>query len=178
MRSLILFFSFLLSTTAFGNNCNVYDQIHGAGLDNNEKFWEEFATLQAQGDIPPGQLGALLSRYRSSDSPSPSPSAPPVTTQIRANQTGLPRSEIRKNAQRAYEAAPPQVQARADELVRLFEEKGRAAIQDLRSHGWNYEYIREQGKHSVRLNGGVRALISVDGDRVTIWDIGNNVYRH
>lgn len=180
MRKIIFISILFLANILQASQCDIFGRINEAGLGENPQFWEEFAELSAKGDVPETAVANLMKKYSASTpaSTGSAGAAAAASTAPKAFLAGSQRIDVRRDAVKSYERAPVQVQHKADELVALFNSKGNKAIQDLHHHNWNYEFIDQHKKHSVRLNGGYRAMITIEGDKLTIWDIGKNVYHH
>lgn len=188
MRSLILIIlSLMILPSAQASQCDVFGRINEAGLSDNAEFWEDFAQLSAKGDVPETEVAKLMAKHKGQGKASSATNgsentlgsnSPASSHTPKATLAGSQRVSVHKNAEKGYTSSPPQVQAKADELTKLFNEKGHEAIRDLHHHNWNYEHIKQLNQYSVRLSQGYRAMITVDGDKLTIWNISKHAYKH
>jgi hypothetical protein len=185
---ILVFALHLFTTTAFASSCDPFDEIHRNGLSENAQFWEEFGQLSSDRELSPAEISALIKKHKSSQ-PSTSSSSggengqngsseTAASSRPRGSLVGTQKVTVHRNAEKHYASAPEQVKRKLNQLVELFEKKGSSAVAELRQHHWNYEYIDKLKKHSIRLNDGFRALITVVDDKLTIWDVGNNLYPH
>lgn len=185
MRSIVLGLALLLASPspAHASSCGAFQQIEDAGLYNgdNARFWEDFAELQAKGDPSESQVAALIAKHKggtpASASAAPTTGAP--TPSPRASLVGNQQIRLHHDAEKGLAKAPPQVQEKFDDLLRIVEQKGpNAAIHELKTKGWDYHLIHERGMYAVKLNGGYRALLEVKDGVMNIRDIGQHIYRH
>jgi plasmid maintenance system killer protein len=175
MLSLILLLA--ISLPAGANDCSVFERIGRAGLNDNAAFWSDYAKLAEKGEPSSGDLESLMSKYQAAPQAVAAPPAP------KAAWPASPRAaavELRKAAEKGYAKSPAQVQAKMDEFLDLYKQKGVGFVQDLKANGgWNFESLHEQkGLFSVRLNGGYRATFTMDDGELKILDIGQHVYKH
>lgn len=184
MRSIILGLALLLASPspAHASSCGAFQQIEDAGLYNgdNARFWEDFAELQAKGDPSESQVAALIAKHKGAAPAAPTSSAVATPTPSpRASLVGNRQVKMHHDAEKGLAKAPPQVQEKFDDLLRIVEQKGpNAAIQELKTKGWDYHFIRERGMYAVKLNGGYRALLEVKDGVLNIRDLGQHIYRH
>lgn len=182
MRALAIVVLMLYGQTLYAS-CDAFQKIEEAGLysGDNAGFWEEFAELQAKGDPSEAQVTALIAKHKGVTSPTPATGAPTVTPtpSPRASLAGNRQVRMHHDAEKGLTKAPPQVQEKFDDLLRIVEQKGpNAAIHELKTKGWDYHLIQERGMYAVKLNGGYRALLEVKDGVMNIRDIGQHIYRH
>lgn len=172
-----------VSVTARAGDCSIFEKIGKAGLNENAAFWSDYAKLAEKGEPNAKDVEALMAKYK----PEGVPPGTATSETSSASQTAARQSsyqtrnvELKKAAEKGYGKAPPQIQAKVDQLLQLYREKGSGFVQDLKANrSWNFESIGEQkGAFSVRLNDGYRATFAMDDDELKILDIGQHIYRH
>lgn len=182
MHTLIFILAFTIAQPLYAS-CDAFQKIEEAGLYNgdNAGFWEEFAELQAKGDPSEAQVTALIAKHKGGAPSAPTAGTPAATPtpSPRANLVGNRQIRMHHDAEKNLTKAPPQVQEKFDDLLRIVEQKGpNASIHELKTKGWDYHFIHERGMYVVKLNGGYRALLEVKDGVMNIRDIGQHLYRH
>lgn len=171
---------FLLRVELVYSGCSAYDKIKQSGLFNDQNFWE---FVSKKGVLDDKNVNEIIDEYKKVH-----PTVASTTQVVSANTTMSTSSgfktistqnvTIKKAAEKSYAIAPANVQKKADEVVRMFEERGASTIHDLKKGNWHYEYIREKKHYAVRLNEGFRMLFDYDNGKLTIFDISKHAYHH
>ncbi len=179
MRTIVIVLLLVLSPlVSHAGSCDAFKKIENAGLYNNERFWDDFAKLSSKGQPSDAQINALIGRYGSSTA-SASASATVPTATASASAVGRSPVQLHRQAEKSLKKAPVQIRNKFEEFVRTVREKGvNGAIQEFRQKGWNYEFLKQEGFYSVRLNQGYRAAFDIKDNQIIVRDIGQHIYAH
>src|SRR5690606_34682760 len=136
------------------------------------------AKLSEKGQPSDEQVMALINKYNSKVSATPTAAAPAPTLPS-ASAVGQKPIELHHRAEKRLKKVPPQIRKKFDAFVALVREKGiNGAIHEMKGHNWNYEYLKQEGFHSIRLNDGYRAAFDIKDNKVFVRNVGQHIYAH
>lgn len=164
---------------ANAGSCSPFKKIEEAGLYENEKFWADFAKLSSKGQPSDDQVMALIKKYNSETTSLSARNISTPTSIPTASAVGKQPIQLHHKAEKSLKKVPPQIRKKFDVFVALVKEKGvNGAIQELKGHNWNYEYLKQEGFHSIRLNDGYRAAFDIKDNKVFVRNVGQHIYAH
>jgi hypothetical protein len=165
----------LFALNAEASSCRLVEQLSHPNLQNNESFWEQYASLpdpnneealadlmRAHGHEPEGRFGSRNSSQQSS-----------ARTQDEERRQSAPRPSalytISHAALKGAEKIPPQARAKLDVFL-THARNGVKGMNELAAGGgdWNYKKLRGHFSgdvaYSVRLNHAYRAVFRQNRD--------------
>lgn len=169
----ILAFLLLISFEASAS-CLLTDALKDPQLSGNAKFWEEYSTLSAKGQISDKDMQSLIAKHTKSAENHSSSS----NTAAKSEKTIAYQLKLNSQAQKDVSRLSKNLKEKMDEFMDLAVQKN--GLQKIRENPgrWRLEKVIENHRtyQTVRLNDGYRVLFDVDASgELKIFGVNKSV---
>ncbi|MNL21559.1 hypothetical protein D3C87_1428560 [compost metagenome] len=171
MLSKTVFLLVLLgSSISFAAHCLMSEALKDPKLAQNGKFWEEYSSLAAGGEVPYDKMQALIAKHGGLANNNAVPEAKTFKKSFNL--------EVQHKAQKEIKALPKGLKEKVDEFLELALKPG--GMQEVRNNPgrWRLEKLHDD-THTVRLNDGYRIKFQEEGDSLVIIRVNaEQIHKH